>query len=311
MKRLLFAAFAAACAIASLPGDPEAADARKTFALVPKLAGVPFYNDVKRGCEVEAKKLNVTCVFTGTPKVDEEGQVAIIRELIARKVDGLAIAPNNPDTIGIVIKEAQDKGIPVVTFDSDAPKSTRTTFIGTNNYEGGVQAGKAFHNALPSGGLYAILTGGLAADNLNARIKGFRSALDNSFIEFDGSPFPCEDNGIEGTKIVADLLSKHPDIKGFFFSGGWPMFTPDEYSTAMKGYYEAITKKQLVIVSFDAVESQLKLLKAGMATALVGQRPYKMGVASIDVLDKLSSKLPAPPVIDTGVDVIDAAFVNQ
>lgn len=284
--------------------------AEKTFALVPKLIGAPFYADVEKGCQAEASKIGVKCFFTGSPEADEAQQTRVIRDLITKGVDGLAIAPNNGASIAPVIAAAKAKGIPVITFDSDAPKSERALFVGTDNIQGGVQAGKAFAAALPNGGKFAIITGGLAADNLNDRIKGFRSALNGAFSEVPGSPFPCDDDTNRGIQIIQDLLIRTPDINGIFFSGGWPMYAYEAFSRALATRHEDIKSGKLVIVSYDTVPSQLKLLKDGYASALVGQRPYDMGVQSIDILEKLSEKAAVPGVVDTGVDLVTPANVG-
>ncbi len=302
----------ALCAlIGALGAGPSAAEKTKVFAMVPKLVGVPFYADVEAGCKDEAKKLGVECLFTGPTQVDEAQQVQVMRDLITRGVSGIAVAPNNPESVASVIVAAQKKGIPVITFDSDAPKSKRTSFVGTNNLQGGELGGKAFKAALPNGGTYAIITGGLAADNLNDRIKGFREAIGSGFKEVSGSPFPCDDDSSRAIQNIQDVLAKNPNISGFFFSGGWPMFAPEAYSRALRSRADQIKNGKFVVVSFDVQEPQLRLLKEGLATALVGQRPFAMGVQSMEVLNKLSDKQSVPPVVDTGVDLVDAKNVDQ
>jgi ribose transport system substrate-binding protein len=253
----------------------------------------------------------VRCLFTGSPEADEIEQHKVIRDLIARMVDGIAIAPNNPETIAPLIAIAQAKGIPVITFDSDAPKSKRSAFVGTNNLQGGAEAGKVFKASLPKGGKYAIITGGLAADNLNDRIEGFKSALGSGFTEVDGSPFPCDDDPDRALTLIEDALKKNPDLDGLFFSGGWPMYDFGNYAHTIRPRQDDIRQGRFVVVSYDNVEAQLKALKAGLVTALIGQRPYNMGVQSIDVLMKLSAKQKAPTVIDTGVDVVTSENVDK
>ena len=123
-----------------------AADKPKTFALVPKSISVPFYADVEKGCKEEAEKLGVKLVYTGPNTPDEAEQVQILRDVVARGVNGLAIAPMNADSVVGVIADARKKGIPVITFDSDSPKSERICYVGTDNYEAGKEAGKAFRH---------------------------------------------------------------------------------------------------------------------------------------------------------------------
>lgn len=314
MRRMLLCAVSAlglGVALCAAPVGAQAADKPKVFALVPKLVGVPFYADVEAGCKDEAKKLSVECLFTGPTQADEAEQVRVIRDLITRGVAGIGVAPNNPESVASAIKAAQAKGIPVITFDSDAPKSTRTAFVGTNNVEAGQLSGKAFKDALPNGGTYAIITGGLAADNLNERIKGFRETIGSGYKEVSGSPFPCDDDSSKGIQLIQDILAKNPNISGFFFSGGWPMFAPEAYTRALRSRESEIKGGKFVIVSVDVQEPQLRLLKEGFATALVGQRPFAMGAQSIDVLNKLSDKQGVPADVNTGVDLVTPKNVAQ
>lgn len=308
MKTMTIAAVASLLALA-LGASAQAAD-KKIFAMVPKALGVPFYADAEKGCKEEAAKLGAECLFTGPAQLDDAEQARIVRDLITRKVAGIAVAPNNADSIGNVISAALTKNIPVVTFDSDAPKSKRIAFVGTNNEAGGVSAGEAFAKALPDGGTYAVLTGGLSAQNLNDRIKGFRSKLGPNFKEVSGSPFSCNDDSNTGVQIIQDILAKNPNIDGIYFSGGWPMFAPEAYMRALKNKEAALKSGKFVIVSFDTLPTQIKLLKDGYATTLVGQRPLAMGTGSIEDLDKLSKGEKVPPLTDTGVDVVDKSNVG-
>jgi ribose transport system substrate-binding protein len=312
MKRLLLGATAAlgiGAALAAIP--PAHAATKKVFAMVPKGLGIPFYADAEKGCDAEADKIGATCLFTGPSQLDDAAQVAIVRDLITRRVAGISVAPNNPDSIRSAITAALKAHIPVITFDSDAPSSKRIAFVGTNNRAGGESAGEAFVKAMPNGGTYAVLTGGLSAANLNDRIAGFKSKLDAKFHEVSGSPFSCNDDSNAAVQIIQDVLTKNPNLNGIYYSGGWPMFAPEAYQRALKSRADDIKSGKFVVVSFDTLLPQLKLLKEGYATTLVGQRPYAMGVDSIDDLNTLSKGGHVPKITDTGTDIVTSANVDQ
>jgi ribose transport system substrate-binding protein len=288
----------------------QAAD-KPSFAIVPKSVSVAFYADVEKGCKEEGAKLGVNVIYTGPDTPDPAKQVQILQDLVSRGVTGFAVAPMDADSVIGVIDAALKKGIKVITFDSDSPKSHRIAFVGTNNRQGGVEAGKAFAAALPEG-KYAVLTGGLAADNLNQRIDGFKEALKTAggkYTEISGSPFPCNDDAAKAVQIIQDVLTRNPDINGFFFSGGWPLFG------AAEAYVRAVDVnhkiESLTVVSFDSLPEELALLKKGYVDALIGQRPYAMGVKSVDVLNDLVQGKTVPAVVDTGVDVITQDNVDQ
>ena len=303
----LFACLALSAAVSAL-----GADKTKTFAIVPKSIAVAFYADVEKGCKEEAKKLGVNVIYTGPETADAAKQVQILQDLVSRGVDGFAVAPMDADSVIGVIDSALKKGIKVITFDSDSPKSKRICFVGTNNSAGGEEAGKLFKSLLPKG-KFAVLTGGLAAANLNQRIDGFRKYVQGSdYTEISGSPFACNDDAAKSIQIIQDVLTRNPDLNGFFFSGGWPLFgAPEAYLKAVKSKADDFKSKKFVVVSFDTLPEELKVLKDGYCDGLIGQRPYAMGTKSIDVLNDLTDGKEVPAVVDTGVDVVTSENVDQ
>ena len=64
---------------------------------------------------------------------------------------------------------------------------------------------------------------------------------------------------------MQDVLAKNPNLKGFFFSGGWPMFVPEAYSRAIQSRADDIKSGKFVVISFDVQEPQLRILKSGLA----------------------------------------------
>jgi ribose transport system substrate-binding protein len=300
----VMASLATGTMIAHAAGKP-------TFAIVPKSISVAFYADVEKGCKEEGDKLGVNVIYTGPDTPDPAKQVQILQDLVSRGVDGFAVAPMDAESVIGVIDAALKKGIKVITFDSDSPKSKRIAFVGTNNYQGGVEAGKAYAG-IQADGKFAVITGGLAAANHNERGAGFRDALKaagGKYTEIPGSPFPCNDDAAKSIQIIQDVLTRYPDINGFFFSGGWPLFG------AAEAYVRAVDVnhriENLAVVSFDSLPEELALLKKQYVDALIGQRPYAMGVKSVDVLNDLVQGKTVPAVIDTGVDVITQDNIDQ
>lgn len=291
----------------------------KVFAIVPKSLDNPFFADVEAGAAVAAQELGVELQFVGPPTHDIAGQIAVLESLIESGVDGIAVSPTDAASVTPVIRRAIQAGIPVITFDSEAlPGSGRAAFVGTDNYAGGVAAGEAFVRALPRG-KYAIITGGLGAANLNDRIDGFRSVLSKfpwAYEEIPGSPFPTDDDIQRAVQIVEDLILANPDLDAIYMSGGWAQFAPEAYTQALGDRAGDVKTESrdgsLVIVSFDILEPQLRLIKAGLSTANVSQRPYQMGYQSMYVLYRLSNgETLEQEFYDTGVSVVTEANVDE
>jgi ribose transport system substrate-binding protein len=305
-----------AVALLGLSSSPLAGQARRpTFALVPKAINNPFFNAARDGCMDAAKRLGVVCEYTGPERTEIAPQIQVLEGLVSRKVDGMSISPVDAKSVVPVIKRAISSGIPVITFDSDAaPESGRLAFVGTDNEAAGRELGKLFLRFAPRGAVYGIITGGLGAQNLNARIKGFKSVVRGSnYREVKGSPFPSNDDINRAVQLVEQMITANPDLTAVVMVGGWPLFAPEAYKNAVKKKEAEIKAGKFVIVSFDTLEPELKLLKEGYVHGLVGQRPYQMGVRSVELLYDIVVKKQKPrqTFYNTGVDVVTQQNVDK
>ena len=197
-------------------GAAMAKDAKDiVIAVIPKVA-VPFFDDCNTGAKQEAEKLGVQYQWVVPQNTQGSTQVKIIEDLMAKKVDGIAISVNEPKSVEGVIKQAVAAGIKVLTFDSDSAKSGRSMYIGTINEAAGVTMGKSMGKALGGKGEVAIVTGQLGASNLNERIAGIKKALekypDIKIVATEGT----EDDLAKAVSVDEALFRGHPNLKGIF-----------------------------------------------------------------------------------------------
>src|ERR1700735_4168041 len=151
-----------------------------TFALVPKATNNPFYDQALAGCKKAEAELKgaIKCLYIGPGEHgggDEEAQ--IVADLVTKKVDGIAVSPANAPAMANALKDAPAAHIPVLTWDSDLlpqDKGMRLAYVGTHNYEIGVNIAKLVMQIKPKGGTICIQSGGAAAANHNERMPGIR-----------------------------------------------------------------------------------------------------------------------------------------
>jgi ribose transport system substrate-binding protein len=305
MKKLLL--FAAALAVMAGPAlvTPSAAADYK-FIVVPKAMNNPFFDFARDGCLAEAKKLgNVECTYKGPIEHEPATQAQIIQDFITSKVDGLAISVSDTAAMTKTIEAATAAGIPVITFDSDAPGSKRITYLGTDNKEFGVALGKMLLKLRPEGGKYAMVSGGPGAANLAERVDGVREALKGSkWVEVSGSPTFCNDDMALADQQMDDLKTATPDLAAIVPVGGWPMFAPEAYKVFATKYKKDMDAGKFTLVVADTLPVQIQFLKDGLANALVGQRPYEMGVKAMDTLLAIKKGEKVPDIIHTGLDLV-------
>lgn len=308
MRKLGMLALVAAMAVTPFTST-MAAD--KVFALVPKLTAHPFFELTRDGCMEAAARIGVTCDYRGPQKYDEAEQVQVVRDLITKGVDGLAISPANAQMMQGVIDEAVAAGIPTITYDADSPGSKRALFVGTDNVLLGVETGKLIAKMRPEGGTIALITGGLAADNLNQRLDGIRQGIGEGWTIVDGSPFATNDDPAVGNQVITDLLIKYPDLNAIAIAGGWPMFAPEAFKKAVAPAMDRMASGEFVLVAGDSLDMQLELVKGGFANGVVGQRPIEMGSMSMEILLGMTEGKTYQDPSYTGVDIITAENVDD
>src|ERR1700710_816541 len=173
MFKILLTGAVAAGALLSV--SAQAADPY-TFALVPKNTNNPFFDQALAGCKKAEAELKgaVKCLYIGPGEHgggDEEAQ--IVADLVTKKVDGIAVSPANAAAMANALEGAKPAGIPVLTWDSDLlakDKGMRIAYVGTHNYDIGVNIAKLVAGIKPKGGTICIQSGGAAAANHNERM---------------------------------------------------------------------------------------------------------------------------------------------
>ncbi len=283
------------------------------FAVVPKAMNNPFFDLTRDGCVAEAAKLgNVECIYLGPVEHESATQAQIIDDFITQGVDGLAISVSDIAAATTVINKAAEAGIAVITFDSDAPDSQRTAYVGTDNKEFGTALGEMLLQVAPNGGTYAVISGGAAAPNLALRVDGVREALAGSnWTEVPGSPSFSNDDIALAVQQAGDFVTANPELKAIVPVGGWPMFAPDGWRNFVEPNKARVDSGDLALVVADTLPVQLELLRDGYAHALVGQRPYEMGEVAMRTLLAIKNGEEVEDIIFTGVDRVTADNVGD
>jgi ribose transport system substrate-binding protein len=325
MLKLLAGTAIVAVALAFGAGDSLAQGKKLVLALVPKNMNNPFFDQARDGCKKAEKELAgaIECMYIGPGEHGGgEEQVQVVADLIAKRVDGIAVSPSNAAAMARVLEDAKKAGIPVLTWDSDLldkDKGLRLAYVGTHNYEIGVNLAKLAQAIKPKGGTICIQSGGAAAANHNERMQGIRDTLaakksaqapgdkltgQNGWTEIAGCPLYTDDDFPRAVQQMEDILARNPTLDAFIPTGGFPQFVPQAYRRVAEKYKAKIADGSLALVVADTLPIQIDLLKAGLSKGQVGQRPFEMGYKSMLFLKDIKEGKAAPkdPTY-TGLDV--------
>ena len=314
--------FAAVFAAAALLAAPAAAQ-QKTFALVPKAMNNPFFDLARDGChKAESELADVKCHYIGPGEHTELEQIQIVQDLISQGVDGIAVSPSNAPAMAKALKRARDAGIPVMTWDADLlaeDQEIRSTYVGTKNYDIGVNLAKIARGLKPNGGSLCLQTGGAAAANHNQRLQGIRDTLggrdgsdtppgdplkgENGWTEVAGCPLVTDDDGTRAVQGLADILNKYGDLDAFISTGAFTQWLDNGYRQAVAPHKARMDSGALAVIVADTLPMQMEQLADGLAQGNVGQRPFEMGYRAMFILKDLAAGKSVADPIYTGLDV--------
>ncbi len=237
-----------------------------------------YWTIARKGVEKAEGELGIKVDFVMPPDGTAAAQRKIVDDLKSKGVDGMAISPTDPanqtDMINGVAKDSL-----VFTQDSDAPKSDRACYIGTDNKEAGKQLGEELKKALPNGGKIYAFVGSIDAQNAKDRIDGVKEAIAGSKIVL----VDTIQDGTDHTKAktnVADILVKDPDVAACI--GIWSYNGPAIYGAVQ----DAQKVGKVKILCFDEEDETLAGIKAGAIDATIVQQPFEFGYKAIINMSK-------------------------
>jgi ribose transport system substrate-binding protein len=284
MKKLLAILFAVGLA-ANLP-----AQSKKTYTigLVAKSQGNPVFQAARVGAEAAAKDLGekhglkIKIDWRTPNEEDAQKQAEAIEQLVLSGADGIAVSCSDANKLTDAINSAVKNGVPVATFDSDAPASKRFVTYGVDDIQCGEQVMENLAKFMDGKGVVAILAGNQNAPNLQKRVQGVKNAAK----KYPGikiiDTFYHKETPQDAAAKVEQVMQSHPEITGWAMIGGWPLFTDN----ALK--WQPGTVK---CVSVDALPPELAYLRSGHVQMLLAQQCYEWGYKSVEhIINKLHFK---------------------
>lgn len=305
----LFAAVAfAACSkegtksdSASQAGAPAATRAAKSdntlrIAMIGKSTDNPVFLPARTGAEAAAKVLgdsnhiNVEIRWMTPPSEDAQLQAQRIQQAVNDGADAILISCSDAGKVTGAINDAVDRGVPVMTFDSDAPQSKRFAFYGVDDIKTGQRTMAELATLMGGKGKVAILAGNQNAPNLQRRVQGAKDeAAKHPGMSVIGV-FNHVETAQDATAEVVRVDNAYPDIQGWAMIGGWPLFAQSLLTDA--------SFAKLKVASVDAIPVELAYVDKGIVPVLLAQPVYNWGYEGVrTIIDKVHNKKDVPQII--------------
>ena len=288
-------------------GGPEE-EGRLKIGYIVNFMSHEWYQNICAAAEARAAELGADLVIADA-NLDLAAQISKAENMIAQGVDVLALTPVDAKGLGVVLEQAREKGIRVLTESN--PAVGAETYVGIDNEAAGRKAGDWFVEHVAATGIdpKILVIGYPNFEDCRLRVSGFVSALDEAGLhgavvqEVDG-------HGLKekAFKVAQDALTAHPEVN--FLYG----VNDDSTTGAMAAYRAAgLDESKLLAIGFGFEGSVGR-------TALLGNTPYKaalamfphfVGISIVDAAVSLAAGETLPAHYETPTIVITPDNFSQ
>lgn len=246
------------------------------FRFLNQVDGVPFYSRVNEGMLAAGQKLGIGDIQqTGPAQVDGALQVATVETWITQKVDVMVLSSTDPGAMAASIDKATEAGVAVLSWDVDAPDSSRLVFCDCWDPAKGPQALWDVFMELLGGvtkGQYAFITTALTSPTHNRHLEEMMKYQKEKYPEMEwvGTEVATTDPALASQK-AKDYVLKYPDLVG--------MISVDAGGTVglAQGQRELGLGDKFVTTGLSTPSQMAEYVKDGTVPKFVLWDPYETG----------------------------------
>jgi simple sugar transport system substrate-binding protein len=275
------------------------------FVVVNHVTTNSFFVPTQYGIQDACKLLGCSYEWTGSESSNVNQMVNAVNTAVTSGADGIAVSLIDLHAFNAPVEAALKAGIPVVSYNADAPGNKRLSYIGQDLKLAGEKMGERIVEAVPSGEV-ALFIATPGSANLQPRIEGAEKAIKAS-----GKPITVHTVATgaaepgELSTIEAYWLG-HKETKGMYAVDGG---STAQLAKVMQKF--GLVSKGIKAGGFDLTEVTQKLLQEGNIEFTIDQQPYQQGFVPILQLFfwRVSGSLTGPAEVDTGLKFLNKETV--
>jgi len=226
---------------------------------------------IKRA-DSEIKSLGVETKIIEFDRYDPAAFKRLSDSVSAEKPDGVLFAPIMPERIRPFIEKVSGEKIPFVFVDADMPGTTPLCAIAQDPFSGGYLAGRLFHLFAGTVSMPVAVLDPHGEDyHITRRRDGFLR-----YAEEHGLPVIVREySDYSGSEIsvdeIARFLEEQGELSGLFITNSMAHRAAEAVSRQRK------RDSPFLLVGYDLIPDNRRLLREGHISAIISQRPEVQG----------------------------------
>lgn len=260
-----------------LVGCSQKDDNTKKIGLIVSTLNNPFFVDLKKGVEKEAKELGYEVVVLDSQN-DPAKEVSNMEDISVKGVSMVLLNPVDSDSAVASVMIANNSDIPVMTVDRVANGGNVVSHIASDNIAGGDMAAKYLIDKLGNKGNIVELEGIAGSSATRDRGKGFEDGIKGSNLDIIAKQSADFDR-TKGLSVMENIIQSKGNINAVFAQN-------DEMALGASKALADANMKDVLVVGFDATDDAVDAVKQGTMAATVAQQPTLIGETAVKVANQ-------------------------
>lgn len=275
--------------------------------VVTKAMDSEWWKTVRAGAEKFASEQNDMTLNVLAPdrEINVQQQIQIIEDQIINEVDSLVMALCGIQEMIPTVEKVAKAGIPFVIFDGDVDVATplKKAYVGSENYDGGVLAGKYVLETMPEGGEVGLITGIMGHGPHIGRVAGFMDQVkQNPKIKVVFQQ-PANSERSLAMTVMENMLTTFPDIKLVFC-------TNDEMALGSAQAAQAEGHK-VAIIGYDGTSEARNAIKQGLLVGTVDANAFGLGYECAKAGYQAAKKIDQPSLVKVNYKFLTKANADD
>lgn len=285
---------------AQAPEAPAGQPSRTYGILYP--AAHSFYEMITRDAEAAAAPRGIRLLVKAPEEASPELQIQMLETMIKMKVDGIAVDPVDPAALSPVIDKAVQAGIPVITFESDAPGSKRLSFIGSDAGQSGLMTGQVVAKLLRGRGMILVENGYSKLPDHQRRLESLlgyiRSQTDIQVLEVRHN----EGSSERAVSDMETMIEAHPHFDA--------LITLDIVSGTESILVWKAKGLNRSAVSFGMLPASQNALQNGQLHSVISRNEQDWGKLLVEELQQVTEGKTVPVFRNTGLTEVTSERIS-
>jgi LacI family transcriptional regulator len=240
-----------------------------------------YFDAMRQGIQQAAAQLQppLQVEFHSFPLLGQ-GEIESLQAVLEQSCDGIIIAPGAPTRIAPLIRQATQRGIPVVCVATDAPDSDRLAVVSSDPFTSGAIVAELLSRIDKGSHQAAIITGDLATVDHSEKVRGFRSMMaDLGSALTLAEVAEAHDEPREAYRQTCDLLARRPKLSSIYVSTSNSL-------PVIEALEERGRTREVSVIVTDLFPELVPLMRAGKVFATLYQRPLTQGRLAFEAMHR-------------------------